>query len=67
MDMTGFSSANIKTAFDDNGAAIGAFKRILGDMLLALIDGADRKACKGNAELVRRMSDRPACPSQNKP
>ena len=43
--------------------------RILGDMLLALIDGADPKSLQElrNAELVRRMSDGPARPSQNKP
>ena len=43
--------------------------RILGDMLLALIDGAEPKSLQElrNAELVRRMSDGPARPSQNKP
>ena len=43
--------------------------RILGDMLLALIDGAEPKSLQElrNAELVRRMSDGPARPSQNQP
>ena len=43
--------------------------RILGDMLLALIDGADPKSLQElrSAELVRRMSDGPVRPSLHQP